>query len=532
MNSALTLTVFGLLIAVTLGVTWWAASRTRSAEDFYTTGRTIGGLQNGLAIAGDYLSASTFLGVAGLVFLMGVDSFVLLGATLVSFLPILYLFAERLRNTSEFTVGAVLAARFNEPAVRAAAALATLCVAGAYLVAQFVGASVIITQLTGISTTAAVIATGALMIVYVTFGGMLATTWIQIVKATLLITVGVLIAIGVLVQAGGNPFTLLRDAAAASPDGAAYLQPGLLLAPDEPVETISYFVTFALGSIALPHMLIRFFTVRTTTAARRSAAWAIGFIGSFYLVIVVVGLGARAYLGPGAEKQVGAGANFTAPAITEFVAGGPGSLLGGIALAVVSGVACVTILAVVAGLLISAAGAVAHDLWANRSGRAHDPKGEATVARLASVGIGVVAVVLTLALGSQLNITVLIGVALAVAASANLPSLACALFWPGFTTRGAVAGILVGLVSSVVLIALGPAVWPGDEPPFPYTYPVLVSIPLGLLGCWLGSVASGGATRGRYRALRFRAETGLALDGPTADELQPQPGRSADRARS
>jgi cation/acetate symporter len=506
----LALAIFAVVLAITLAVTYWASKRTRTATEFWAAGRGISGAQNGFAIAGDYMSASSFLGFAGLIFFFGVDGFIGLVAALVAFVPVMLLLAERMRNAGKFTMADVLSFRLRERPARTAAALGTLAVAFFYLLAQMVGAGVLIQALAGIDFALSVIITGTFMVVYVIFGGMLATTWVQIIKAGLLMTAGVVVTVLVLAKTGFNPVELFNRAIDQHPDGEAFVSPGLQH-PDA-INGISFGIAFLLGTAGLPHILIRFFTVPDARAARRSVFWAVVLIGAFYIMIMIVGVGARAILGAGAE-EASAGGNLAVPLLAEELGGGAGTVGGDVFLAVISAVAFATILAVVAGLVISASGAMAHDLWSNvvRRGEA-DEREEVRVARVAAIGLGVLAIAVSILGGEGFNVSILVGLAFAVAASANLPPLLCALFWPRFNTAGAVAGVVGGLVSSLVLIALSPAVWPGPDAegsPVPLSNPALISFPIGFACCWLGTVLSRERDVRSYHELHVRAETGV-----------------------
>jgi cation/acetate symporter len=515
---ALPIAVYSIVLAITLGITFWASRRTSSATEFFAAGRGISGFQNGWAIAGDYMSASTFLGFAGLIFLFGVDAFVGLAAAIVSFLVVLLFLAERMRNAGKYTLADVLSFRLRERPARMAAALGTLAVASVYLVAQMVGGGVLIQALTGVSFTPAVIVVSAFMLAYVIFGGMLATTWVQIIKAVLLMSAGVVLTVWVLAKFGFNPFELVSRASERHPEGAAYLEPGLQFTTN--LDLLSFGLAFLLGTAGLPHILIRFFTVPDAKAARGSVGWAVFLIGSFFLMIMVIGMGARAILGTGGEAAAGSSGNLAVPVLAENLGGGDGSTGGELFLAVVSAVALATILAVVAGLVISASGAVAHDLWSNviRKGRDSEQE-EVWVARLSALGIGVMAMVIAILGGAGFNVSVLVGLAFCVAASANLPALLFALFWPRFNTTGAVVGVLGGLTASLVLIILSPAVWPGPDSEgsplgsFGLANPAIFSIPIGFACCWLGTVLSSerGAER-EYHELHVRAETGVGAE--------------------
>src|SRR3954453_14466691 len=482
----LPLAVFGVVLAITLGVTYWAAKRTSSASDFYAAGRGITGFQNGWAIAGDYMSASSFLGFAGLTFLFGVDAFVGLMAAIIAFVPVLFFLAERMRNSGKYTLADVLSFRLRERPARVVAAIGTLPVFIVYLVAQMVGAGVLIQALTGVSFTPAVIVVGVFMLAYVIFGGMLATTWVQIIKATLLMSAGVLLTVLVLAKVGFSPGELFSRAARNHDEPNGFLGGGLQF--NTKVGMISFGIAFVLGTAGLPHILMRFFTVPNARAARGSVGWAVFLIGSFYLMVMIVGVGARAILGKAGEEAAGKGGNLAIPTLAD-------ALGGQVFLAIISAVALATILAVVAGLVISASGAVAHDLWSNvvRKGSESEHE-EVWVAKIAAATIGGLAILLAIAGGSGFNVSALVGLAFCIAASANFPALVLALFWPRFNTTGAVAGIVTGVVASAVLIVLSAPVWPGADTvtgsPLGKTLaletPAIFCIPLGFLGCLVG----------------------------------------------
>src|SRR3954453_16214118 len=354
----LPLAVFGVVLAITLGVTYWAAKRTSSASDFYAAGRGITGFQNGWAIAGDYMSASSFLGFAGLTFLFGVDAFVGLMAAIIAFVPVLFFLAERMRNSGKYTLADVLSFRLRERPARVVAAIGTLAVVIVYLLAQMVGAGVLIQALTGVSFTPAVIVVGVFMLAYGILGGMLATTWVQIIKATLLMSAGVLLTVLVLAKVGFSPGALFSRAARNHDEPNGFLGGGLQF--NTKVGMIYFGIAFVLGTAGLPHILMRFFTVPNARAARGSVGWAVFLIGSFYLMVMIVGVGARAILGKAGEEAAGKGGNLAIPTLAESLGGGPGAAGRPAFPAVLWAVALATILAVVAGLVISASGAVAH----------------------------------------------------------------------------------------------------------------------------------------------------------------------------
>ena len=516
--NTLAVVIFCGVLAVTLLITRWAAKRTHSTTEFYAAGRGIAGAANGVAIAGDYLSASTFLGYAGLMYLYGFDGWIIGLCALFSFLPVLYLLAERMRNAGKFTVADVLAFRLRERPVRIATAINTLLISGIYLVAQLIGAGAVIEALAGISFSTAVLVCGVFMVVYVFFGGMLATTWVQIVKACMLMIAGVVVSVAILAKFHFSPSEILNTAAANHPDKRAILGPGTYLTT--PVLVISTGLTIFVGTAGLPHVLMRFFTVPDSKAARTSVLYTIGIIATFTVLVTIIGFGARAILGQGGAEAVGEGGNLAAPLTAQGVFGGQGTVGGDIALALFSAAAFATILAVVAGLVLASASAIAHDLWANVMGHS-DEASENRAARIASVGVGVAAILGAVAIGAGFNVTVLVSMAFVFAASANFPPLILALFWRRFNTAGALTGVVFGIVASVVMIVLSPPVWPGPDSqgsPSSLTFPGLVTIPIGFLGCWLGTMLSKTKeTEHTYDELLVRSELGVGAEsGPAS----------------
>ncbi len=529
------LAIFALVLGITLGITYWASKRTASATDFWAAGRGISGAQNGFAIAGDYMSAASFLGIAGLIFLYGFDGFLYSVGFLVAFLTVLFLLAERMRNAGKYTIADVLSFRLNEKPARAAAALGTLAVAGFYLIAQMVGAGLLINALVGIGFELSVLLTGIFMLTYVVFGGMIATTWVQIVKAVLLMAAAIVMSVFVVVKVG-NPIDLFRDARSESGEGAKYLEPGLFLT--SPIDTISLGLGLVLGTAGLPHILMRFFTVPDAKAARKSVVWAVGLIGVFYVMTTLLGFGARAALqGSSAIEKVGDGGNLAVPYLAENLGGGAGSFGGDAFLAIVAAVAFATILAVVAGLVISASGAVAHDVYSNiiKSGEDSE-KEEVWVGRLAAVGIGLLAMGVSILAGEGLNVSFVVGLAFAVAASAVFPALLLAFTWRRFNTTGALAGVITGVFSSIFLVIISPKGWPGPDGEggafsfYDLSNPGIISIPLGFIACYLGSILSGDESKAEreFEELYVRSETGLEAEGSA--EAEEAAARKAERA--
>ncbi|MHB9858544.1 solute symporter family protein [Streptomyces sp. YIM S03343] len=521
-HQTLALLLFSVFVAVTLAITTWVSrKRQGSAEEFYAGGRLFTPLENGFAIAGDYMSAASFLGVAGVISLFGYDGLLYAVGFLVAWLVVLFLVAELVRNCGRFTLADVLAARMSERPVRIAAGTSSVIVSVFYLVAQMVGAGSLVALLLGGTGAAAqawtVIGVGALMVIYVSLGGMRATTWIQIVKAVLLLGGTVVLTVLVMVRFHGDFNQLLRTAAERSGHGDSFLAPGLKYGGDwtERFDFISLGLALVLGTAGLPHILSRFYTVPTARAARRSVIWSIALIGGFYLMTVVLGFGATAIVGPEAVRESNAAGNTAVPLLALDLGGGADSTGGTVLFAVVAAVAFATILAVVAGITLASSASVAHDLYASLRRRTK-PRSEVAVARVAAVGIGVVAIALGL-LARDLNVAFLVGLAFAVAASANLPVLLYSLFWRGFTTRGALWAVYGGLVPALVLVVLSPvvsgspeALFPGlDFQYFPLENPGLVSIPLGFLAGWIGTVTSAEAPdEARHAETEVRSLTG------------------------
>ncbi|GAC1029679.1 cation/acetate symporter ActP [Pseudomonas sp. No.21] len=505
--------MFLAFVVFTLGITRWAALRTRSTADFYTAGGGLTGFQNGLAIAGDMISAASFLGISAMMFMNGYDGLLYALGVLAGWPIILFLIAERLRNLGRFTFADVVSYRLDQSPIRITAAFGTLTVALLYLVAQMVGAGKLIELLFGLSYLQAVLLVGVLMVCYVTFGGMLATTWVQIIKAVLLLSGTSFMAFMVLRHFGFSTEAMFAAATEVHAKGTAIMAPGGLLS--NPVDAISLGLGMMFGTAGLPHILMRFFTVSDAREARKSVFYATGFIGYFYLLLIVVGFGSIVMVGTNPEFRDAAGAiigggNMVAVHLSHAVGG---SLF----LGFISAVAFATILAVVAGLALSGASAVSHDLYACvlRKGQASERE-EMRVSRIATLGIGVLAVILGLLFESQ-NIAFLSGLVLAIAASVNFPVLFLSMFWKGLTTRGAVAGSLAGLASAIALLVASPAVWVNvlhhEQALFPYANPALFSMTLAFSSAWLFSVTdrSERATRerGRYLAQFIRSMTGI-----------------------
>ncbi|MBN9734174.1 MULTISPECIES: cation acetate symporter [unclassified Pseudonocardia] len=499
--SPLTLSVFAAIIAVTLGITFWAGRRNSGAGDHFVAGGQLTGWQNGLAIVGDLLSAATLLGTVGILALKGVYGYFFTVGGSIAYLLVLLLFAEPLRNLGRYTMADVLASRFRSTAVRASMAVNSLIVTIFYMVAQLVAAGALIGLLLGIPYWVAVIVVGLLMTVYIAVGGMLATSWIQIVKAVLIMSCLLVMTVLVLARFGFSPFEVFRAARAASPvnlfDYVGGVLPGL--------ELMSVAIAVGLGTAAMPHILIRFLTVPDAKAARSSMNVALVLTGIAFLTVPILGFGAVALLGTDAITGADSAGNLATLQLAELL-GGP------LLFAVVAAVAFATILAVVAGLVIAGSGALAHDLYHTilRKGRSSERE-QVNAGRTTAVLISGVSILLSLA-AQSVNLTVLSAVAVVVAASANVPVLLLLLFWRRLNTRGVITGITTGLASSVLLIVVGPLVL-GANALYPLTYPTLVSIPLGFLGCYLGTVLGPQTVRddeATYEELQIRAAIGRA----------------------
>ena len=519
-NPVLNITIFAAFVAVTMFIVLRASRNNRSASDYYAGGRSFTGPQNGFAISGDYLSAASFLGICGAIAVNGYDGFLYSIGFLVAWLVALLIVAELMRNTGKFTMADVLSFRLKQRPVRMAAALSTLAVCFFYLLAQMAGAGGLVSLLMGIDgkvgQSLVIAVVGVLMIIYVLVGGMKGTTWVQIVKAILLIAGAFAMTIWVLALNGFNLSTLLSSAVdnAAEGVGEAVLNPGLQYG-ENPLDFISLALALVLGTAGLPHVLMRFYTVPTAKEARRSVVWAIWLIGAFYLFTLVLGYGAAALVGADAIKNAPGGVNSAAP-LLALQLGGP--LLMGF----ISAVAFATILAVVAGLAITAAASFAHDIYANviKKGKVEDSEAEVKIARRTVIVIGAVAIIGGIGVQGQ-NIAFLVALAFAVAASANLPTILYSLFWKRFTTRGAVWSIYGGLISAMVLIAFSPvvsgsetAMIPGaDFAIFPLSNPGIISIPLGFILGWIASITDKTVESPELAAeMDVRAHTGFGAE--------------------
>ncbi len=520
--------MFLAFVLATLGITKWAAARATSASDFYAAGGGITGFQNGLAIAGDYMSAASFLGISALVFSSGFDGLIYSVGFLVGWPIVMFLIAEQLRNLGKYTFADVAAYRLSARPLRVLSAVGSLSVVAFYLIAQMVGAGKLIELLFGLDYLYAIVIVGVLMITYVAFGGMIATTWVQIIKACLLLGGASFMAFMVLAHFGFSPEAMFQAATAVHPGGQSIMAPGKLVS--DPVSALSLGVALMFGTAGLPHILMRFFTVPDAKTARKSVLYATGFIGYFYILTFIIGFGAitllmsdPAYYATTVDgtynKVTGlqGGTNMAAVHLANAVGG---SLF----LGFISAVAFATILAVVAGLTLAGASAISHDLYVNVIAR--DRVSEHTEVRLSKISavvIGLIAIVLGYVFEKQ-NVAFMVGLAFAVAASCNFPVLLMSLHWPGTTTRGAVAGGLLGLVMAVTMVILSSAVWVKtfgfEEAIFPYDNPALFSVTAAFFTIWLVSrldrSANAEAERAAYPAQLVRSETGIGAEGASA----------------
>ncbi len=514
------ISMFLAFVLLTLFITAWAAGRTKSTKDFYAAGGGITGMQNGIAIAGDYMSAASFLGISALVYGSGYDGLIYSIGFLVGWPIIMFLMAEPLRNLGRFTFADVVSYRLQSTPMRAMAATGTLVTVAFYLIAQMVGAGQLIELLFGLDYIYAVVIVGILMILYVVFGGMIATTWVQIIKACMLLAGATLMSILVLAAFNFDVNAFLAKAVAVHPKHAAIMLPGAQVA--NPISAISLGMALMFGTAGLPHILMRFFTVKDAKEARKSVLWATSLIGYFYVLTFIIGFGAivlvmgnPAYVD--AKGVLLGGANMAAVHLANAVGG---SLM----LGFISAVAFATILAVVSGLTLSGASAVSHDLYASvfRRGQVSDGA-EIRVSRITTVILGIVAILLGIVF-EKVNVAFMVGLAFAIAASANFPVLLLSMLWRGLTTWGAFAGGFVGLITAVGLTVLSPGIWTAvfglANAPFPYTSPAIFSMPLAFLVCFVVSTLDKSRTamaeRAAFDAQYVRSQTGIGAEGATA----------------
>ncbi|MGG1676725.1 cation acetate symporter [Neobacillus sp. NRS-1170] len=503
--------MFLAIVLVTLVITYYASKRTKNASEFYTAGGGLTGWQNGLAIAGDYMSAASFLGIAGAVALTGFDGFFYSIGFLVAYLVVLYLVAEPLRNLGKYTFADMIAARFNAKKIRGFAAMNTMAISIFYMIAQLVGAGALIKLLLGLEYTTSVLIVGVLMTVYVIFGGMHATSWVQIIKAILLMGGTFIISLIVLAKFNWSITDMFAQMKTATPLKESFLNPGVKYKIG--LDTISLNMGLVLGTAGLPHILVRFFTVKDAKTARSSVVYATWIIGIFYVMTIFLGFGAAAFVGNSEIIAANPAGNMAAPLLAKAIGGN-------MLFAFISAVAFATILAVVAGLVLTAASAFAHDFYNEilRKGKATE-KQQVSMARLAAIGVSVVSIIL--ALGAQtLNVAFLVSLAFAVAASANLPVIIYTIYWKRFNTTGAVWAMVVGLISAIGLVLISPNVFSPEvgkaifvgEPLFPYTTPGIISIPLGFLAGYLGTIfSSQKADVKKYEEVLVKSNTGIGI---------------------
>lgn len=498
---------FVAIVGLTLFVTYLASKQTNSASEFYTAGGGLTGWQNGIAIAGDYLSAASFLGIAGAIALFGFDGFFYSIGYLVAYLVVLYIVAEPLRNLGRYTLADMITARFDQKKVRGTAAVSTIVIVLFYMIAQLVGAGGLIQLLLGIDYWVAVLLVGVMMTIYVLWGGMAATSWVQIIKAVLLMIGTVIISVMVLWKFDFNIIEMFNTMKTATPHGDGYLVAGAKYSNG--VDTMSMMIALVLGTAGLPHILMRFFTVKDAKTARSSVVYATWIVGIFYILTILLGFGAAAFVG--SEKIIGANAagNMAAPLLAQ-------ALGGDMLMSFICAVAFATILAVVAGLVLSGASAFAHDIYGQiiKKGKVTE-KEQMKAARLASIGVSVFSIIL--ALGAQtMNVAFLVSLAFCIAASANLPVIIYTIYYKKFNTTGAMAAMITGLVTALVLVVVSPNLWNPEGTAiftgtalFPLTNPAIISVPAGFLAGWIGSVVGAKSDARKYAEVTVKANTGL-----------------------
>ncbi|NLS55241.1 cation/acetate symporter ActP [Hafnia alvei] len=512
--------MFVIFVGATLYITYWASKRTRSRKDYYTAGGNITGLQNGLAMAGDFMSAASFLGISALVYTSGYDGLIYSLGFLVGWPIMLFLVAERLRNLGRYTFADVASYRLKQKPIRTLSACGSLVVVALYLIAQMVGAGKLIELLFGLNYHVAVVLVGVLMVMYVLFGGMLATTWVQIIKAVLLLAGASFMAIMVMKSVGFSFNTLFNQAMEVNPKGPAIMRPGGLVS--DPISALSLGLALMFGTAGLPHILMRFFTVSDAKEARKSVFYATGFMGYFYFLTFIIGFGAIVLVGsnPAFKDAAGAligGTNMAAVHLADAVGGS-------FFLGFISAVAFATILAVVAGLTLAGASAVSHDLYANvfKQGTATE-RDELKVSKITVLVLGLVAIGLGILFENQ-NIAFMVGLAFSIAASCNFPILILSMYWSKLTTRGAMVGGWLGLLTAVILMILGPTIWVkvlGHAAPiYPYEYPALFSMAAAFIGTWLFSITDNSEAavqeRGRFYSQFVRSQTGVGISQGTS----------------
>ncbi|MCC8365339.1 cation/acetate symporter ActP [Xenorhabdus sp. PB61.4] len=508
--------MFLLFVGFTLYITYWASKRTISRSDYYTAGGRITGFQNGMAIAGDYMSAASFLGISALVYTSGYDGLIYSIGFLVGWPIILFLIAERLRNLGRYTFADVASYRLKQRPIRTLSAVGSLVVVALYLIAQMVGAGKLIELLFGLNYYIAVVLVGILMVLYVLFGGMLATTWVQIIKAILLLAGATFMALMVMKAVNFNFNTLFKEAIAVHSNGQKIMSPGGLVS--DPISALSLGLALMFGTAGLPHIIMRFFTVNDAKEARKSVFYATGFIGYFYILTFIIGFGAILLVSPNAAFKDGTGALLGG---TNMAAVHLATAVGGdFFLGFISAVAFATILAVVAGLTLAGASAVSHDLYANviKQGQANE-RDELRISKITVVFLGVIAIGLGILFEKQ-NIAFMVGLAFSIAASCNFPIILLSMYWNNLTTRGALIGGWLGLIIAVVLMILGPTIWVSilghEKPIYPYEYPALFSMIVAFAGAWFFSITDtseqGQQEREMFRRQFLRSQTGIGIE--------------------
>lgn len=504
--------IFAVIMALTLWVTAWSSGRTRTASEFYTGGKGLTAAQNGFALAGDWCSAAAFLGFTGLTALFGMDGAFYAVGPLLAFCTVLLLIAEPLRNTGTYTMGDVILYRMRQPSALWASAVGAIIINLAYMIPQMAGGGVLIKLLFGLRYDVSVVLVGIGMILYVAIGGMLATSWVQIIKAVLMLGAGLIILVLALAGVNFNPLTLFESAEAKA--GAAFMLPGNLL--KDGWDQLSVGLAIMLGLAGLPHVMTRFYTVPDAKTARKSVIWVMFLAGAFFFCTTIFGMAAVHYLGPQALRVGNPGGNLTLPLLAEFLGGGKGTLGGQIMVGFISAVAVATILAVVAGLTLATSGTIANDIYVNliMKGKVEE-KNQVLVARLSSVGVGLLAIVLGI-LAEGVNVAVLVFLAIGIAASTNFPVVALSIFWRRFTTAGVIGGVTLGLVSALYLVLVGPTgkFYGGPEGWWQIANPTIVSLPLGILGAILGSLCGPRDmdNEKRFDEVMFRTQTGIKSD--------------------
>ena len=499
--------LFVVIIAITMYATYIASKRTSGTGDFYAAGRSLTGFQNGLAIAGDYLSAASFLGIAGLVALHGYDGFMYSIGWLMGYIIVLFIVAEPFRNSGNFTVADVISYRLKQRPVRTAAAVVTMAITAFYMISQLVGAGQIINLLVGIPYEISLIIVGVLMMLYVILGGMLATSWVQIIKAVLLMSAMLIMLLFIAIIFNFNLSALFGEVI--ETNGMEFLTPGKLYT--NPIDLLSLGVTLILGTAGLSHLLVRFFTVPSAQAARSSVVWGMIIIGSFYFIIAIIGFAASALVGEEAINEAGGGGNMAAPLLALVLGGGEGSFGGELFMAAISAVAFATIVAVVAGLVITGAGVFAHDIYTNVIKRGQlDQRKQFQVARITAFVIGVVSIILGI-LAKNFNVAQLVTYSFAVGASSNLPVIIFSIYWKRFNTPGAVAAMLTGSISTVILVLLSPNVM-GEAAIYPLTNPGLFSIPLGWIAAVVVTLMTKPDDDKLFAEMSVRSHTGLGAE--------------------